>query len=459
MKRIDEKYDILLKHANLISVSEKRPLVEYSIDIAIKGSKIVAIEKGLDGNSAKKVINCTDRFVIPGFINMHSHVQMSVFRETDKGLHLFPWLHDLIWPVEARYTPEDCYKLAQFGIAEMLRNGITTFNDMYRCGDQTYRAASRMGINAHLCKGVMNIAGDVQGEHMLEEARELEKIIPSENFLYSIHGLYTNKPEYAQAAVDYAAKHKLRFHMHFCEDIQEVNTIKKIHGVEHPTQCLEKYGFDRLPKIILAHTVILDDYDFEVLKKLGGDKVTCVHCPISNAKIGCGTSDIIRLMNDGVNVALGTDGQGTGNNMDMLELMRYTLLTQRNWRKDPLVISAYDVLKMATINGAKALGIENETGSIEVGKQADLQIYDFNSLTMFPINDALSDLVLNSNHHDIYAVITDGQIVVYKHQFLLDDEKFLIEAVKDVRRRTFKEKVRLEDTYKNLTKEQLANQK
>jgi 5-methylthioadenosine/S-adenosylhomocysteine deaminase len=219
--------------------------------------------------------------------------------------------------------------LAQFGVAEMARNGITTFNDMYRNQAQTYKASSHVGLNAFLCKGVMDIAGESAGKHSIEEARELEKSIPKENFLYSIHGLYTCSADYAKEQVQYAVKHKMRFHMHFCEDEQEVATIKKKHNVEHPTQCLEKYGFAKLPKLLLAHTVILDDYDFEVLEKMK-DIVTCVHCPISNAKIGCGTAQVMRLLKLGINVSLGTDGQGTGNNMDMLELMRYTLLTQRN---------------------------------------------------------------------------------------------------------------------------------
>lgn len=428
------KYDIIIRNANIISMSDKRPQIEELIDLAIRDGKIIAIERNIIGH-AEKIIDATDKFVIPGFINCHSHVAMGLFRETDRGVHLREWLEDFIWPIEHKLTKADIYNLAEFGAGEMIDNGITTFNDMYFFSNEIYHATKFLGLEALHCKGVMDIAGEKSGIANMKESDELRASIPQYNYVYGIHGLYTSSPAYVEKAAAIIKKNNFRLHMHFCEDDTEVKIIKEKHNVRHASDALTKYFKDLKNKIILAHGVVLDEYDINLISKM--KNVSIVHCPISNGRLACGVAPVKKLIDHGVNVCLGTDGQGTGSSFSMLTLMRFALLCQRNETKDPKCLSPYDVLKMATINGAKALGIDNNTGSIDAGKDADLQIYSFKSFELFPINDSISDIVFNASSHDIYGVISKGKILVENYELVHVDQDMLSNKIKTVRKQFF----------------------
>ena len=236
-------------------------------------------------------------------------------------------------------------------------------------------------------------------------------INPNITFNVGIHGLYTSNEKYIKEVTDFAREKKLKVHMHFCENTKEVEDIKKEYNVEYPAQVLEKY-FKGI-KLILAHCVKLTEEDIKILKKLD---VSISHCPISNLKLGCGVAPIQKLIDNGINVTLGTDGQGSGSNMDMFETMKFTALLQKGINENPMNMMAYDVIKLATINGAKALGKENKIGSIDVNKEADLIAIDLESTCVNkPINDVFSTIVYNAKGVNVKFLMTNGEILLNRN--------------------------------------------
>lgn len=218
---------------------------------------------------------------------------------------------------------------------------------------------------------------------------------------------------YILKCVELAKKYDLPIHIHFCENIQEVEDIKKAYHVDSPVELIKRY-FKGL-HVILAHSVKLSKKELEELSKLD---ISVSHCPVSNLRLGCGIAKISDMLELGINVTLGTDGQGSGSNLDLFETMKLTALLQKGILEEPKKICAYDVLKMATINGAKALGLQDKIGSIEEGKYADLIIINLDSIITRPINNLLSDIVYNVKGTHVETVIINGDIVMENREIL-----------------------------------------
>lgn len=394
---------IIIKNITLISMDNTRDTIEKEIDIKIEAGKISKIGENLD-STGFEIIDGTNKILLPGFINTHTHLPMVLFRDSINGLRLEQWLEDFIWPIENELTPEEIYYATLLSCLEMIENGVTTVNDHYFYCEQIIKAANEVGIDLILSRCLLD--NDNNGEKRLKEALELLEKYPSVKFTIGIHGLYTNSEEYIKKITFLAKQKNMPVHMHFCETDTEVKTIKERYGVNHPSEVLEKYFKDL--KCVLAHGVKLDEYDLDVISKMN---ISISHCPVSNLRLGCGIADLTRMQELGINISLGTDGQGSGNNTNMLETMRLTALLQKGIKEDPLLMDAYEVLKMATVNGAKALGLEKEIGSIEVGKRANMIIFDFKGASTFPINNYISDIVYNASSSDIAMVLVDGQIV------------------------------------------------
>ena len=398
---------ILIKEATLISMEETRPRKEEGYDVLVDNEKIVKIGQNLD-EKADKVIDAKSRVLLPGLINTHAHVPMSIFREIVDGLPLQEWLEEKIWPIESKLTGDDIYKASLLSFEEMIASGTTTINDHYFMSENIIKAAIEKGVRIELTRTLMD--SDGQGDKRLEELQDLlEKYQgKDENISFSIgiHGLYTSSPDYVKKATDLARKYNLNIHMHFCENKEEVETIKKVYGVSYPAQVLERY-FEGL-NVILAHCVMLTKQDMEVIKRM---KINVSHCPVSNLRLGCGIAPIEELRNMGVNITLGTDGQGSGSNLDMFETMKFATLLQKGYFNNPRSMPAYEVLKMATINGAKALRKEKEIGSICVGKKADMILVDLDTCLTRPINDIFADLVYNAKAANVVMTMVGGRII------------------------------------------------
>lgn len=418
---------IIIKNAKLISMSEKREKIEEDVDIKIVDNKIAQIGKNISTEDAEKIIEANGKVVMPGLINAHAHVPMSLFRETVDGYKLQDWLTKKIWPMEDKLTSEDIYYATLLTFIEMIKTGTTTINDMYFLTEDIIRAAKEAKIRLQTTRTLM---GEVEESNTrLNELDELIKKYKDTDELVTfnagLHGLYTCNLEYAQKCVEYAKQNNLILHTHFCENTKEVEDIKNAYH-KKPIEVLEEEFKD--VKSILAHGVKLDNDDIEILSKLN---TSVVHCPVSNLRLGCGVANITEMLNKNINVALGTDGQGSGSNMDLFEQMKFAALMQKGIKEDPTLIPAYEVLKMATINGAKALGLEDKIGSIEEGKEADIIMIDLNCVTTQPVNDIFSDIVYNVKGTNVDTTIVNGQILMEKRKTNFE-EKEIFKKCKEI---------------------------
>lgn len=409
---------ILIKNANLISMDESREKYEENIDILINNNVIEKIEKNIIPNNDEKIIDATGKIVMPGLINTHAHLPMSIFRETIDGFELQEWLKEKIWPIEDKLTNDDIYKATYLSCMEMIKTGCTTINDMYFMTDYIIKAALKTGIRLQTTRTLMTSQAD-SAKIRLEELKKLMDTYKNEeliSFNAGIHGLYTTNEADTKEFIEFARNNNMLVHMHFCENSQEVQDIKRDYKVNSPMDVIEKY-FTGI-SVILAHSVKLTDEEIEKLSNLKNISVS--HCPISNLKLGCGVAKIQNMIDRGINVTLGTDGQGSGSNLDMFETMKFTALLQKGVNENPKNLPAYEVLKMATINGAKALGLDEKIGSIKEKKSADIIIIDTNTEVMQPINDIFSDIVYNAKGSNVETTIVNGKI-------LMEDRKIKVE--------------------------------
>lgn len=399
---------VLIKNCNLISMSENRKKIEEGIDILIEENKIKNIAKNIQ-TSANEIIDATDKIVMPGLINTHAHISMSIFRETLDGYTLQEWLNQKIWPMEDKLKEEDIYYASLLSCIEMIKTGTTTINDMYFMADNIIKAAMDSGVRLQTTRTLMDLTGD--GDNRLEE---LEDLIKGYNNKYTnitinigIHGFYTSNNKYIPKCVELAKKYNLPIHIHFCENSKEVEDIKNIYNVNSPVELLKKYFKD--VHVILAHGVKLTKDEIDELRELD---ICISHCPVSNLKLGCGIAKISYMISNGILVSLGTDGQGSGSNLDLFEAMKYTALLQKGINENPKDLPAYEVIKMATINGAKSLCLEKEIGSIEEGKIADMIIINMDNILTKPINNIFSEIVYNVKGYDVDTTIINGKIVM-----------------------------------------------
>lgn len=418
---------ILIKNANVISMEEKRPKLEENTDILIEDTRIKKIEKEINEN-ADKVIQASGKIVMPGLINTHAHVPMSIFRETVDGYITQDWLEKKIWPMEDKMTKEDIYYASLLSFVEMIKTGTTTINDMYFMTEEIISAAIEVGVRIQTTRTLMDMTGD--GDTRIEELKELLNLYQEKQdnitFNIGIHGFYTTNDAYLKKCVHLAKEYHLPIHIHFCENDQEAEDIKNQYQVQSPVELIKRY-FKGM-HVILAHAVKLTKQEIEELSK---ENISIAHCPVSNLKLGCGTSDITSMEEKGITVSLGTDGQGSGSNLDLFETMKFTALLQKGITKDPTKLPAYEVLKMATINGAKALGLD-AVGSLEEGKKADIIILNVEEAVSQPVNNIFSEIVYNIKGTNVETTIINGKILMENRKMKKIDEKSIYEECKRI---------------------------
>ena len=416
---------ILIKNCNLISMSENREKYEPNMDILIEDNKIKRIEKNIN-EDCEKVINANGKVVMPGLINTHSHISMSIFRETVDGLKTQDWLTQKIWPMEDQLTNEDIYYATMLSCIEMIETGCTCINDMYFMTEDIIKAALESGVRLQTTRTLMG-----HNKEDLIRLDELNNLL--ENYKYEtitfnagIHGLYTSNEEYVKKCVDFAEEKNLPIHMHFCENTQEREDIKRDYNVEKPSDVIKR-DFKGIHNI-LAHSVKISDKDIENLKETN---TYISHCPVSNLKLGCGIAPITKMVEEGLCVSLGTDGQGSGSNLDMFETMKFTALLQKGINENPEDLPAYEVLKMATINGTKALNL-NETGKIEEGKLADLIIINMEETITNPINNIFAEIVYNVKGSNVDTTIINGKVLMENRKISNVNKKEIIQKCEEI---------------------------
>ena len=398
----------LIRNCTLVTMDLKRPKYEKNMDILIQDENIVKIEKSIQENDVDNIIEAHENVVMPGLINCHAHVAMSIFRETVDGYGLQDWLTKIIWPKEEKLAEKDIYEASLLSFKEMIKTGTTTVNDMYFMEDETIKAAKEMGVRLQTTRCLLDLAGKEDGDIRLKDVERLINTYYDEELITinaGLHGFYTSSKEYSAKCFRFAKNNNIPLHMHFCENTQEVEDIINAYSIS-PIFALRERAIGT--KTILAHCVKLTDNDIEELSKIDAD-ISVATCPVSNLRLGCGVAKIAQMLGKGINVCIGTDGQGSGCNLDLFEQMKYVALLQKGINENPELIPAYEVLKMATINGAKALGLDKKIGSIEIGKRADLILIDMTTTLTTPINDVISELVYNVKGYNVLMTMVNGK--------------------------------------------------
>ena len=418
----------LIRNCNLISMAEGREKYEPGVDILIVDGKIAKIGTGLDTGDAE-VIDAGGKICMPGFINAHTHVAMSIFRETLDGYTLQDWLTKKIWPMEDKLTADDVYTASLLSFVEMASTGTVMANDQYFMPESSFKAALEVGVRFMATRTVEDVTNKAD-----ETLKGLEELIKKYEGKYEtlytnvgIHGFYTTGKETVKKAVALAKKYDVPVHVHFCENSQEVIDIKNNYGVESPVEVL-KESFAGV-HTILAHVVKVSDTEIEELSKLD---VAVAHNPISNMRLGCGVAKIQKMVDAGINVSLGTDGQGSGSNLDMFDTMKFAALLQKGVYENVSAMDSYEVLKLATINGAKALGVDTEIGSIEEGKAADLILVDLETDVCQPIGNVFSDLVYNAKGTNVRMTMVNGKVVMKDGEVPSIDKKVLYKKCAEI---------------------------
>ena len=421
---------MLIKNGKVI-VFEDNDVKVKELDIKIQENKIEKLAENIEQEDGEKVIDASHKVVMPGLINTHTHIAMSIFRGTFEGCDLYTWLNEKIWPIEAKLTEEEVYNASMLSILEMISTGTTCVNDHYFFSERIRDALTESKMRAVITRVLMDNDGEEASQNRIDEFVHLYETRDVNNSLitYTVspHGLYTCSGKVLEKSRELAIKYNLPVHVHFLESISEIEDIKNLHG-ESASKVLKKY-FDGI-HTILAHGVKLNDEDVEILKTMD---CGIAHNPISNFRLGCKIADVTKYLRNGINVALGTDGQGSGNNLDMFETMKIAALAQGGIHENEDRISSKDVIKMATINGAKLLGIDGKVGSIEEGKEADIIIVDISpkldNIKAIPNNDIVSNLVYNTEGRNVDTTIVNGEVLMENRQMKFIDAEKIIEKM------------------------------
>lgn len=398
--------------------------------IYIEGNRIAAVGEKPKGFREDKVIDGQDRLVIPGLINCHTHSYMAFMRNVADDLSFMDWLFGTIDPIEQQMTDEDTYWGACLAIIEMVKSGTTCFNDMQMNIHQTTRAVKESGMRAVISRGLIGSGHDEAGQMRLRQAyeeRDAAKDCDRLSFMLGPHAPYTCDDEFMRVVSEEAKKNGMRIHVHLSESVSEIEQIREKYGLT-PIEMADRNGLFDVPAIV-AHCVQVTDEDIAILK---GKKVSVVTNPASNMKLGNGFAPIGKMVEMGVNVCLGTDGAASNNSLNMFRELGLLTLIHKGVNKTPQCISAREGFRIATINGAKALGLEEETGSIEAGKKADLAILDLNTPSLTPRNNLIAGLSYSANGSEVETVIIDGKIVMENRKVLTMDEELVYKKINEI---------------------------
>lgn len=416
--------DILLKNA----LFEDR-----RVDIYIHDGIIAGITPSVPGtfpSPAEKyeTVDCSSKAVLPSFINMHTHAAMSMMRGVGEDINFHEWLAR-IWQIESGITPEYVYYATRLACLEMIKTGTATFNDQYWHMPQARKAALEMGIRPVLsyvlCDRMNPAESKIQIRECIRHYEESLKWPEKSQFVISVHAIYSVCEEAIVWAAGFAAEHGLKLHVHLSETEKEVLDCKAAHNGMTPVEYLESLGFFS-PDVIAAHSLWLSDKDVEILGRHG---VNCVHNINSNLKLTSGYRFRYNELRDaGANVCLGTDGCGSSNNLDMLEAMKTAAMVQKAWRKDATAMPLNELFATGTSNGARALGLNS--GSLEVGRIADLMLVDIDNWNFISNAPTLANFIYSAHSDCIDSLMCNGRWIMKNR--MVDGERDIIRDARKV---------------------------
>ncbi len=420
---------IVIKNALAILPQGAEDVIQET-SIYIEGDKIAAIGDAPEGFTEDKVIDGKDKLVIPGLINCHTHSYMSFMRNVADDLSFMDWLFGTIDPIEQQMTDEDTYWGANLAIIEMMKSGTTCFNDMQMNIHQTTRAVKESGMRAVICRGLVGSGNDEAGQMRLRQAyeeRDAARDCDRLTFRLGPHAPYTCDDAFLKIVAQEAKKENMGIHVHLSESVSEIEQIQEKYGCT-PIALAEKCGIFDVPTIA-AHCVQVTEEDMDILVR---KNVSVVTNPASNMKLGNGFAPIGRMLEKGINVCLGTDGAASNNCLNMFHELSLLTLIHKGTGKTPQCVSAKEGFRIATINGARALGLEKEIGSIEVGKKADLAILDLNTPSLTPRNNLIAGLSYSANGSEVDTVIINGQITMENRRILTMNEQLVYRKIQQI---------------------------
>ncbi len=396
--------DLLIDGPTIVTMDPQWRVLEGGA-VVVRDNRITRVLSAEDQRpEAGMTLDARGHLLIPGLVNTHGHVAMTLFRGLADDLSVQDFLHSYIFPAEAKnVTPEFVYWGTRLGCLEMARAGITTFADMYYFEEEAARATSEVGLRGVLGQTIIGFPAPDYGtarealvgtERFLERFAEHPLIVPS----VAPHALYTTPIEVIRDAREMAREHGVPLQIHAAETEDETATIA----------ALDEAGI-LVPGTLLHHAIALSDHDVE---RIAASGASVSHNPESNMKTAAGLARVPELLEAGVAVGLGSDGPASNNNLDLFEEMDTAAKLHKIVRRDPTLLDARTVFEMATLGGARALGLEDRVGSIEEGKLADLVLIDLSAPELVPLYDVYSHLVYTIKGGHVTTVIVDGRIVV-----------------------------------------------
>lgn len=425
--------DLLIKNVDIIKKNQTVKNGSIIVDggiIRFAGNSAVAADK----REFKRIIDGKNKIAVPGLINAHTHSPMVLFRNYADDLEFSDWLFGKIIPAEGLLTSDDIYWGAMLASAEMIRSGITGFMDMYMQMDRVAEVVEAAGLKACLSKDILKSAAryggiGVETEEFMQFYNTWHNRAGRIKVNMEIHSVYLYDEKSLRKAAETAKDMNAGVHIHLSESPSERGKSIEMYGLDPIEACL-KFGILDVP-VSAAHCVHLTDENRDILKR---KNVSAVHNPTSNLKLGNGIADIPAMLEKGINTALGTDGAASNNNLNIFEEMHLAALLHKGIKRDPSAIKAEQILEMATINGAKAIGFF-DTGIIEEGMKADIILIDADKPHLQPLNDPAAALVYSAQASDVDTVMVDGRILMEKRELkTIDIEKTICEAVKSSER-------------------------
>lgn len=395
--------------------------VDEGKNILIDGKRIASFPADADAAGCDQVIDGEGMLALPGLVNTHTHVAMTLFRSYADDLALMDWLQNMIWPAEAHLDDDIVYWGSMLAFAEMIRGGTTAFCDMYMFMDSCAQAAEAAGIRGNIARGLAGITPN--GLKSLEENVELYRKWNGAcggriRVMLGPHAPYTCPPDYLKKVRDTAEKYGIPIHIHLSETKGEVETCREKFGVT-PIALMDQIGLFDCPTLA-AHCVHVTDEDIEIMAR---KHVRVAHNPGSNLKLASGIAPVPKMRQAGITVGLGTDGASSNNKLDMFAEMRLASLIHKAATLDPFAVKADEALQMATRDGAKCLGYD-DLGELKEGYLADLILVDRSGWHWKPRFNSISLAVYAGNSMDVDTVMVNGQLLMrHKELLTIDTEK------------------------------------
>ncbi len=421
--------NVLFENARVITMDDAAPYLE-NVYVAVTGKKISYVGIERPEGEFSRIINVSGKVMMPGFVNAHTHVPMTLFRGLSDDCELSDWLFNHIFPAEDKLTGEKVLAGTTLALAEMIASGTTSFSDSYFFTDEIARATVNSGICANLSRSIVgngenfeNMPSVSEMERLLEYVKEKgEGRVVAD---ISIHAEYTTESICRIKTAEYAKKNGLILQIHTSETESEHKNCIEKYG-KTPVELFASEGLLDGTRPLLAHCCHITENDMEIIKNFGG---SVAHCPMSNLKLASGVAPTTEMMRKGVNVTLGTDGVASNNNTDMFEELKLFAVLHKGIEKKATVTDAYTALKTATVNGSFAQGREC-CGKISEGFFANLILVDFDKPHLVPCHNVISNLVYAAKGSDVVMTMVHGKILYENGEFkTIDIEK----AMHDVR--------------------------